>query len=99
MAVIREDKIGLYANSGGYIARPRDGVTRFKKGDRVKDNHFGGSPLHGIGKDETCKRGEYLETWIGCGMAHEHTTYEQRKEQYDWYMNYTHAGFGNFLGD
>lgn len=92
MATVKEDKIGVYVNSGGYIARPV-GKTRYKKSDVIKAHHFGGSPLHGIGKDETCKRGEYLETWLGCGEAHRDKTYEQRKEKYDWYMNFARTTY------
>lgn len=92
MATVKQDEIGVYVSSGGYIARPVT-KTRFKKGDKVRNNHFGGSPLHGIGKDETCKRGEYLETWLGCGVTSQDKTPEQRKEKYDWYMDYARTTY------
>jgi hypothetical protein len=82
MAVIREDEFGLYVSSGGYAARPVSS-TRFAKGDTVKAHHHGGSPLHGVGKDDTCGKGEYLETWLSTGMSN-----EQTKDQVEWYMNY-----------
>ena len=92
MATVKEDTIGLWISSCGYIARPV-GTTRFKKGDKVKNKHFAGSPLHGVGKDGTCERGDYLETWLGCGQVHADRTPEQRQRQYEWYMNYARSTY------
>ena len=92
MSKVLQDEIGLYVSASGYLSRPVNG-TRFNKGDEVKTHHFSGTPLQGIGKDETCGRGEYLETWIHCGIAYRCKTYEDRKEQYDWYMNYARTTY------
>jgi len=66
MAVIKEDKYGLVVQAGGYPSRPVQ-QSRFKKGDKVKIHHFGGTIKAGIGKDKNCKIGEYLETWCTSG--------------------------------
>lgn len=71
-AVIKRDKEGLYVFVEGWIARPDKLVslmtdkpltTSFKDGDSVLAHHFGGSQRVGVGKDDSCKRGEYLEYW------------------------------------
>lgn len=66
MKQIKQDFIGLWVNAGGYIARPA-GTTRFKVGEYVKTYHFGGSTKAGVGKDRTCRRGQYLENWVTTG--------------------------------
>lgn len=42
------------------------------QGDRVKASHFSGSELHGVGKDDSCGRDEFLEIWFGCGPAYDY---------------------------
>jgi len=65
MITIKEDENGLYLQTDGWIGRVReDEVTKFKKGDKVKAYHFGGSTVIGVGKDDTTtKKGKYLEYW------------------------------------
>ena len=85
MAIIQKDGLGLYIESGGWIARPSSHFpTRFDKGDEAAQYHFGGTVFHGVGKDSTCKRGKYLEKWVGCG--HPEDTDAKKKESYEWYM-------------
>jgi len=71
MSIIKEDAIGIYVESSGWIARP-GGNTSFNVGDNPKTHHFGGSPHHGIGKNPGAKRGEYVEIWYGDGLVHEY---------------------------
>ena len=68
MNTIQEDQYGLYVSAGGWKTRPY-GETRYKAGDKVKTHHYGGSCRAGVGKDESCKRGEYLEYWVTTGLA------------------------------
>lgn len=63
---IQRDFLGLWVNVG-YITRPTE-PSQFKVGDRVKVYHFGGSTRAGVGKNATCKRGQYLEYWTTTGM-------------------------------
>ena len=65
---IRRDERGLYGHVGGWVARPCGG-SRFTEGQNVKAAHFGGSTIIGVGKDETCRRGEYLELWGTAGLS------------------------------
>lgn len=70
MPTVKQDQIGLYIAAGGYCARPLPNKpTRFKPGDKVKTHHFSGSTKAGVGKDSSCKRGEYLEYWITTGYS------------------------------
>ena len=85
MAVIREDSIGLYVSGGGYKTRPVK-PTRFKKGDKVKTHHYGGTTRVGVGKDETCERGGYLELWLTTGMMCEEKI--SKDHEYSRYMYY-----------
>lgn len=50
MAKIREDGRGIYVIAGGYIFRPRNGVTKFKVGDNIPARHIGGSSFGTVGK-------------------------------------------------
>lgn len=86
---IEKDEIGLYTNAGNWKARPVI-KTQFKEGDDVATYHFGGTILAGVGKDENCKRGQYIERWTTCG-----TYYggwgetDQEKDEYGsmvWYQ-------------
>jgi len=72
MSVIRKDEIGLWTACGGYIARPNDGRTSFKEGDKPKTKHFGGSTMCGIGKLEG--RSNYKETWTTSGSVYSNKT-------------------------
>lgn len=42
MTKIGKDKIGLYTNTGGWLARPRE-TTIFKEGNEVRTSHSGGN--------------------------------------------------------
>jgi len=89
MTTIREDAIGLYASIGGWIARPV-GRSRFQAGDHVKTHHFGGTPRHGVGKDEACARGEYLETWLSSGVIYTELydmSLDELRTKWEWYLN------------
>lgn len=44
---IKKDKLGLYAEAGGWIIRPFFG-TNFGEGDDVKTHHFGGTTFAGV---------------------------------------------------
>ena len=88
MAKVREDEYGLYVASGGWCARPI-AETQFRTGDDVAQLHFGGSNKHGIGKDESCGRGVYLETWHGFGVMYEiRNDPEKKKSLHEWYADY-----------
>lgn len=79
MPTIKSDFLGLYVAAGGYAARPL-GETQFKEGDEVKTHHFGGSIRAGVGKDSSCKRGQYLEEWTTTGFSTNEL--ETRKSQF-----------------
>jgi len=66
MAIIRKDKYGLVVQAGGHQSRPVQ-PSKFKKGDDVQTYHFGGTIKAGVGKNNICKKGEYLETWCTTG--------------------------------
>lgn len=68
MSIIHKDKFGLWVAADGLVARPLSVQTRFFEGTRVKTYHFGGSTTAGIGKDSSCKRGQYLEEWTTTGL-------------------------------
>jgi hypothetical protein len=80
---ISKDKIGLYVQAGGWKSRPFH-KTRFKEGDDIKTHHFGGTCVAGIGKDENCKKGQYLEYWCACG-SYKYLTETEELEKYNWY--------------
>lgn len=61
MAIIREDKEGLYAKVGGWISRPLHQISSFKKGDNISCHHFRGSSKVGMGKIEG--KNNFLEYW------------------------------------
>ncbi len=86
MPVVKQDNIGLYIESGGYVARPLD-RTSLKVGDKVESRHFGGSVVHGVGKDPTLPRGDYHDYWLGCGMASV-TDAKQREADFQWYSTH-----------
>lgn len=71
MARVHRDQWGLWVSADGYVARPLGIETRFSKGDEVCTHHFGGSTDAGVGKDASCGRGKYLETWTTTGMSAE----------------------------
>ena len=88
MSKIRKDEIGLWCSVGGYVARPI-GPTSFNEGESHKTHHVAGTTIAKIGKDKTCKRGQYLESWITTGiMSHEYEKYEQDyiSMNYAWYV-------------
>lgn len=96
MTKIKSDKLGLYVNGGGYVSRPK-GKTQYNVGDEVKTYHFGGSVNVGVGKDDTCKKGQYLETWMTSGIACfelKDFTDEEIKKKWDWYVNYEKTNGG-----
>ncbi len=66
MSKIYQDEKGLYANVGGWVARPVDNVSAFSVGDEPTGKHFGGSPIIGMGK--LPGRGKYQEYWRTAGM-------------------------------
>ena len=87
-AVVKEDKYGIYIEASGYIARPV-AETLFEIGEEVDTHHHSQTCYQGVGKDETCARGQYLEVWCHTGMS---STYkkEPRKysEEYEWYVEH-----------
>jgi hypothetical protein len=88
MNKINEDSIGLYVFAGGWKSRPFT-KSQFKKGDKVDTYHFGGSSIAGIGKNEKCKRGQYIEYWCTCGITYiDKISIKEEKEKYEWYKNY-----------
>ena len=86
MPIVREDKHGLHVSGEGWRCREVvPGTTRFKVGDVVKTHHFGGSVRVGVGKDETCKRGEYLEYWMTAGGCASSPLADDEGEVIQWY--------------
>jgi hypothetical protein len=71
MALIRKDEIGLYVSAGGWVTRPLV-ETQYREGQDVTTHHYGTTSLAGVGKDEHCKRGEYVEIWITTGVVAGH---------------------------
>ena len=68
MAKVRKDKLGLYVSAGGYVSRPLSD-SQYKEGDKPKTKHFGGSTVAGVGKDDTCGRGSYVEYWATSDLS------------------------------
>lgn len=72
MPKVRQDAEGIYMEVGGYIARPVL-ESRYNIGNIVDHaRHKAGGIRCGIGKDENCKAGEYLETWVITGDAYDY---------------------------
>jgi hypothetical protein len=94
MSVVKQDSVGIYVQSGGYIARPiPEYPTRFKVGENIKTKHFGGSVIHGVGKHYNCKPGQYMEYWLSCGdygLPHgpKGSLDMTRAQAYAWYLEY-----------
>ena len=61
MPKVQRDELGLWIDLGQGAIRP-SAPSRLKEGDMVDASHFGGSPLHGVGKMEG--RGRYREAWL-----------------------------------
>lgn len=88
MNKIKKDFLGLYTIAGGYIARPT-GETEFKEGEKVETHHFGGTCVCGIGKDENCKKGSYLEYWLtsdAISMGYKSLDERTKREKWNWYL-------------
>jgi hypothetical protein len=66
-ATIRKDAIGLYTFVGGWVVRPVGNKTRFTDGERVDVRHA--YHVAEIGKDVTCRKGEYLEEWVSYSIT------------------------------
>lgn len=67
MPKIREDNKGKYFVSEGQIVRPVDS-TQYEVDTSVDASQCKGTPIYGVGKDENCGRGEYLEAWFDTGL-------------------------------
>lgn len=94
MAIIHEDKHGLYVSAGGWRSREVvRGTSQYKVGDEVKTYHFGGTIRCGVGKDDTCKRGQYHEYWITCGAMFDEID-EQTAEKIQWYRELYEEKYG-----
>jgi hypothetical protein len=61
MAIIKEDNQGLYAKVGGWVSRPINQTTNFKKGEKIVGHHFRGSSKVGMGKLDG--KHNYSEYW------------------------------------
>jgi len=92
--IVKRDEIGLYVTAGGYVVRPVSD-TDFRQGEKVA-TYFRSdvSVIAGVGKDETCGRNEYLETWLSTGiiswkkkdipMEEQETRWEEEKKS--WFL-------------
>jgi len=67
MPKIREDNKGKYFVSEGRIVRPVEN-TSFESDTSVDASQCKGTPIYGVGKDDSCGRGEYLEAWFDTGL-------------------------------
>ena len=87
MPIIKEDEHGLYVNGGGWRSREVvPNTSQFKVGDEVKTYHFAGTIRVGVGKDDNCKRGEYLEYWLTSGTDYtDHYSDNNTTEAIQWY--------------
>ena len=61
-------KLKIQKDNKGLFVKPShkayfNGDTRFKIDEIVDVHQFWGTIDCGVGKDSTCKRGEYLEIW------------------------------------
>ncbi len=81
MAIIKKDEYGLNVQAGGYNARPVQ-VSIFVEGDKVDTHHFGGTIKAGVGKNQSCKHGEYLETWCTNGNSDDPKTIAWYKAEF-----------------
>ena len=94
---IQNDEFGLFVQAGGYKCRPVT-ISNFKEGDEVVTHHFVGTIKAGVGKDNTCKKGRYLETWSTTGFDELMPKALQLKNihwyKYQFWMQYRHA-FGH----
>ena len=64
---IKEDSSGKFVQTDGKIVRPVDS-TLYDTGDSVDAQFCKGTIIYGIGKDDSCKRGEYKEAWFDTGV-------------------------------
>lgn len=72
MAKIQKDNQGYYyAIVDGQIVRPYHRTTTFNEGDDVIAKQCAGTPCYGVGKNDTCGRGVYLEAWMSTGVTRE----------------------------
>ena len=76
MTKVRQDEIGIYVMSGGYIARPFN-PTKIVSGSTVKARHIGGSHYQKVDSEQ----------WSNSGMAHEYKgkTTEERLAVWQFY--------------
>jgi hypothetical protein len=82
---ILQDELGLWVNAGGYKSRPVS-PTQYKEGDEVNTHHFGGSTKVGVGKDETCGNGKYLEYWRTYGIdSKQNISIAEEQKKLEWY--------------
>ncbi len=83
MPKIREDSYGKYFVSEGRIVRPVD-ETQFELETSIDASQCKGTPIYGVGKDESCGRGEYLEAWFDTGLENSvHTSLIEGKLEED----------------
>lgn len=94
MPIIKEDEHGLYVNGGNWKSREAiPNTSQFKVGDEVKTHHFGGTIRVGVGKDEHCLRGQYLEYWLTAGLdITEEISHEEEAEVIQWYREHWKNG-------
>ena len=67
---IKEDNQGKYVRVDGKVVRPIES-SRYNEGESVDAQTCSGTIIYGLGKDESCKRGEYKEAWFETGLTNE----------------------------
>jgi len=67
MAKVREDSDGKYIISEGKVIRPID-ESEYETDSDVVVSPCKDTPIYGVGKNGTCKRGEYCEAWYDTGL-------------------------------
>jgi len=93
MAKIRRDEHGLYLATDGCKCRPV-GDTQFKEGDNVPARHRPQTICAGVGKDKTCKRGQYLETWTTTGCLWNESP-DDEADMIAWYKVQMFSRYGH----
>jgi len=71
--MVRSDESGLYIQTENKIVRPVH-TSNFKESESVETKHCSGTILYGVGKSESCGRGEYMEAWYDTGIMTNNTS-------------------------
>ena len=63
LKIVYKDKHGLYIKDNNNIARPVY-KSIYAEGNSVATQSFLNGKKFGVGKDRTCRNGEFIELWV-----------------------------------